>query len=89
MDPAEAEELKQLLRKLAAKQKPPLDLRVAENRYTIWPYSEPQRSYAFGGSARDEATVYSKIPCFLGDAVAILEVSKSGDRVRLWTCEVG
>jgi hypothetical protein len=87
MDPAKAEELKRLLRKLAGKQKPPVDLSDPKNKYTLW-YDNGVQGYGCSIRAADEAEVYSNIR-YLHPGVVILEINESGDRVTLWTCEVG
>jgi hypothetical protein len=87
MDPAKAEELKQLLRKLAGEQKPPVDLSDPKNKYTLW-FENGAQGYGCCARAADEKTVYGDMR-HLRPAVVILEVNESGDRVTLWTCEVG
>ncbi|MGO8814574.1 MAG: hypothetical protein ACLQVG_07880 [Terriglobia bacterium] len=88
-DPKKAEELKQLLHKLAGKQKPPIDLSDPKNKYTLWYYNGDQQGYGCSIRAADPARVYSNIRHLGSGVFAILEINESGDRVALFTCEVG
>jgi len=87
MDPAHAKELKQLLRKRAEKAKPVINLSDPNNKYTLWAENGAQ-GYVCFSKAADEKTVYGDMR-HLRPAVVILEAGESGDRVTLWTCEVG
>jgi hypothetical protein len=88
VEPAKAEELKQLLRNLAGKQNPPVDLSDPKNKYTLW-FEHGDQGYGCSIRSADRATVYSNIRHLGAGVFTILEINESGDRVALFTCEVG
>lgn len=86
MDPAKAEKLKQLLRGRAKEKN--IDLSDPNNRYTLWAENGGQ-GYLCWGRAAYPYEVYRLMGHYMFAGAAILEINESGDRVTLFTCEVG
>ena len=86
MDSGKAEELKRLLRETAQKDK--IDLSKPDNKYTLWAENGGQ-GYLCWGRAPYPYEVYRLMGHMMLGGAAILEINESGDRVTLFTCEVG
>lgn len=86
MGSEKAEKLKRLLRRRAKEKN--IDLSSADNRYTLWAENGGQ-GYLCWARAADEYEVYPLMAHFTFQGAAILEINESGDRVTLFTCEVG
>jgi hypothetical protein len=86
MDSTKADELKRLLCKCAADAN--IDLSNPSNRYTLWAENGGQ-GYLCWGQAAHPYEVYRLMGHYMFTGAAILEKNKSGDRVTLFTCEVG
>jgi hypothetical protein len=86
MDSAKAEELKRLLRNRAMEAR--IDLSNPDNRYTLWAENGGQ-GYSCWGRAAYPYEVYRLMGHYMFTGAAILEINESGDRVTLFTCEVG
>jgi hypothetical protein len=86
MDPSDAEKLKQVLRQRAKEKN--VDLSNSNYKYTLWLENAGQ-GYFCCAHASHEDPVYAAMQRFILSGGAILEVKESGDRVTLFTCEVG
>jgi hypothetical protein len=86
MNSAKAEELKRLLRNRALEAN--IDLSDPNNRYTLWVENGGQGYFCWGQAAYPYE-MYRLMGHHMLIGAAILEINKSGDRVILFTCEVG
>jgi hypothetical protein len=86
MESDEAAVLKETLRARAEEYK--IDLQKAENRYAFWSENGPQ-GYLGWGRSEYPAEIYRIMGYYMFSGCAILEITDSGDRVMLFSCEVG
>lgn len=86
MEAETACKLKQHLSDLAAKTS--IDLKSPENRYTLWAENGPQGYLCWGRSSYPHE-VYRLLGHYMLNGAVILEMNESGQRVILFTCEIG
>jgi len=86
MDCTKARDLKRLLRDRA--EKASIDLHSPDNRYTLWAENGGQGYFCWGRAAYPYE-VYRLMGHYMFSGAVILEINESGDRVTLFTCEVG
>ncbi len=86
MDLAKAELVKQVLKDRA--QEANIDFSDPNNKYTLWAENGGQ-GYLCWGRAQYPYEVYRLMGHYMFRTAAILEVNESGNRVTLFTSEVG